>query len=380
MYALKEKINRHLSNLPGWRTRRQILVLESDDWGSIRMPSLAAFERLRAQGLSLDRGDALRYNSNDTLAGSDDFDALFSVLERHRDRHHRPAVVTALSLVANPDFDRIRDSGFESYYYEPFTHTLERYYPGAQVFRYWQEGIRQGLFIPQFHGREHLNIAAWMKALREKDPQTHAAFREGCWGFSNHHPYRVRYQAAFDVTDPAEIDTHHQIIREGLDLFEQLHGYRASFFVPPNGPFNNALEPTAAAYGIRFMSSSKVQHEALGLGKTRRCLHFLGQRNAHGQRYITRNCFFEPSQAGRNWVESCLQEIAIAFRWHKPAVVSTHRVNFIGALQESNRAHGLNQLDQLLREVTRRWPEVEFMSSDQLGRLMAGEPEPHRNY
>ena len=30
---------RNLSNLPGWRTSRKIVVIESDDWGTIRMPS-----------------------------------------------------------------------------------------------------------------------------------------------------------------------------------------------------------------------------------------------------------------------------------------------------------------------------------------------------
>lgn len=371
MQATKENLLRHLSNLPGWRTRRKIVVIESDDWGSIRMPSLAAFDRLKAKGLTLDRGDALRYNRNDTLAGAGDFSALFELLQQHRDSKGNPAVFTALSLVANPDFDAIRQSGFSSYQYEPVTDTLERYYPGEQVFRYWQEGIRHRLFIPQFHGREHLNVAAWMKALAADEPQTKAAFDEGCWGFSNKHPYNIRYQAAFDVTEPGEVEIHHSIIRDGLALFEQLMGYRAAFFVPPNGPINNAVEKTAAENGIRFMSASKVQHEALGLGKTRRRLHYLGQRNNHGQLYITRNCFFEPSQAGRNWVESCLHEISIAFRWNKPAVISAHRVNFVGGLQEENRRNGLEQLGRLLQGILRRWPEVEFMTSDQLGTLMA---------
>ena len=365
-----KNLSRHLSNIPGWRTSRKIVVIESDDWGSIRMPSLAAFDRLKAAGLSLDKGDALRYNRNDTLAGADDFHALFEVLQRHQDRHGNPAVLTALSLSANPDFDRIRDAGFTQYHYEPITQTLERYYPGQHVFNYWQEGIRKKLFVPQFHGREHLNVASWMKALSDHEEQTLAAFSEGCWGFSNRHPYNVRYQAAFDVTDPAEIDTHHKILKEGLDLFEKLHGYRARFFVPPNGPINNAVEKTAAENGIQFMSASKVQHEALGLGKTRRRLHYLGQRNVHGQCYITRNCFFEPSQPGSNWVERCLDEISIAFRWRKPAIISSHRVNYVGGLQEQNRRHGLQQLNRLLQGILQRWPDAAFMTSDELGALM----------
>ena len=32
-------IKKWLINIPGWRTNRHIVVIESDDWGSIRMPS-----------------------------------------------------------------------------------------------------------------------------------------------------------------------------------------------------------------------------------------------------------------------------------------------------------------------------------------------------
>jgi hypothetical protein len=34
---IKQNLSRNLSNLPGWRTNRHIIVMESDDWGSIRM-------------------------------------------------------------------------------------------------------------------------------------------------------------------------------------------------------------------------------------------------------------------------------------------------------------------------------------------------------
>ena len=45
--SFKAKLMRNLSNLPGWRTKRKIVVIESDDWGSIRMPSKRAYEELK---------------------------------------------------------------------------------------------------------------------------------------------------------------------------------------------------------------------------------------------------------------------------------------------------------------------------------------------
>jgi len=127
---------------------------------------------------------------------------------------------------------------------------------------------------------------------------------------------------------------------------------------------------TAAENGIKWMSASKIQREAMGNGETKKVLHWLGKKNKYDQRYITRNCFFEPSDKSKNWVDSCMSDIAIAFKWHKPAVISSHRVNYIGSLYPSNRSHGLNQLEKLIQQIVRKWSDVEFMTSTELGELI----------
>jgi hypothetical protein len=365
---------RHLSNLPGWRTQRKIVVIESDDWGSIRMPSMRAFERLKAKGLDLVGGDSERYNRYDTLAGEDDLYALFRILESVKDSNGNHAVFTPVVLVANPDFTRIAANYFQEYYYEPFTKTLARYHGHQRTFALWKTGISNRLFVPQFHGREHLNVSEWLRALRGKDPATTAAFEEGMWGFNNTgwNGSQVSYQAAFDIYELADLSFQQQAIIEGLGLFEQLFGYAARFFVPPNGPFNNGLEATASEHGIKYMSSAKIQLEPLGNGKIKKRLHYMGQRNAHGQLYLTRNCIFEPSQHGKDWVDSCLNDVRSAFLWKKPAVISSHRVNYIGAHDIKNRKQGLEQLGQLLKIIVKEWPEVEFMTSQELGDLITG--------
>ena len=104
--------------------------------------------------------------------------------------------------------------------------------------------------------------------------------------------------------------------------------------------------------------------------KTRKRFHWLGKKSKTGLTYITRNCFFEPSQSGRDWVDSCLNDISTAFRWNKPAIVCTHRVNYIGALYEDNRENGLNQLSLLLKNITKKWPDVEFITSAELGEII----------
>lgn len=369
---LKKAILKNVSNLPGWRTNRKIVVIESDDWGSVRMPSLSAFQQMHTAGLDVASGDAKRYNLNDTLATKADLTSLFETLSKHKDCNNKPAVFTAVSCVANPDFAKIREDKFANYYYEPFTKTLERYYGNVSTHKLWKEGIQQQIFVPQFHAREHLNIAEWMRALKGGDIEALIAFEQGFWGFNNKNitGSSIEFQAAFDLYEPDDLAIQAATIKDGLALFENLFGYKASFFVPPNGPFNNSLEKVAAEAGIKYISASKIQLEPQGYGKNKRVLHWLGQKNKQGQIYITRNCFFEPSQDGKDWVASCMKDINTAFGWNKPAVISSHRVNYIGALSALNRETGLRQLGNLLQSILKKWPDVEFFTSVELGDMI----------
>jgi hypothetical protein len=369
MKNISNSFLRNISNIPGWTCETKIVVIESDDWGSIRMSSKNSYEKLKQKGLNITGGDSMRYNLFDTIEGAADLELLFETLRLVKDSRGNHPVVTALSLSANPDFEKIRSSNFSDYYYEPFTSTLDKYGRKGTIEAY-KEGIKSKLFVPQFHGREHLNLAVWMRALQNKDPYTLAAFEEGVWGFKNNYNARINYQAAFDLELPEDVEGQKKIVAEGLELFEKLHGYRASFFVPPNGPINNVLEQTAAENGIQFMSAPKIQLEALGNGNTRKVYHYLGQQNKSKQIYITRNCFFEPSSDAKDWIASCLSDINIAFRWHKPAVISTHRVNYVGSLDEGNRKKGLEQLKTLLTQIVHKWPAVVFLSSNQLGEMI----------
>jgi len=371
-HFINKAIIKNLSNLLGWSTKRHLIIFESDDWGSIRMPSQKVFDNLSKAGIDLTSDEGFRYNKNDSLANPYDLASLFEVLNSVKDSTHRSAVVTPVSVVANPDFKLIKESDFKEYFYEPFTETLKRY-PGCEnSFDLWQEGIKNRLFVPQFHGREHLNVKVWMRALSSRHEKTMLAFDNEMWGISTFDDPSIRteFQAAFDFLDPSDVTYHKEVISSGLMLFEKLFGYRASCFVPPNGPFSSKLETICLNEGIKYLSASKIQAEPLGNGRTQKKLHWLGQQNKSGLTFYTRNCFFEPGQIGKDWVDSCLNDISIAFRWHKPAVISSHRVNYIGAIYKENRENGLRQLSILLQQIMKNWPDAEFITSAELGEII----------
>jgi len=107
--ALIREIKKIISNIPGWHTDRRIIVIESDDWGSIRMPNKQAYNLLLSKGI---RVDSCPYNRYDSLASEEDLSMLFEVLDRFRDINGNPPILTANCVLVNPDFKRISESGF----------------------------------------------------------------------------------------------------------------------------------------------------------------------------------------------------------------------------------------------------------------------------
>lgn len=97
----RSSLARHLVNYKGWQTTRKIIVIESDDWGSIRMPSKEIYDNLLKSGIRVDR---CPYNRYDSLASEEDLSALFDVLTSFRDMNGNHPVITANTVVANPDF------------------------------------------------------------------------------------------------------------------------------------------------------------------------------------------------------------------------------------------------------------------------------------
>lgn len=368
---IKQIITHNLLNIPGWHTRRRILVIESDDWGSIRMPSKKAYSEMLNHGLHVDRDPYCHY---DNLATAEDLEALYEVLQSVKDKNGRSAVLTANAVVANPVFDKIKESGYKEYFYEPFTETLKRYPSHEGVYEMWKQGIDAGIFHPQFHGREHLNVKKWLKVLQSGEEATRFAFDKGTFGLTSAVDARIKnnYMGAFNSGLDEDIQEYDTIITEGQKLFEQLFGYKSESFIATTYTWNPKIEPILARNGVKYLQGMVHQHVPLDDDTTFtwKKNNFTGRKSPAGLTYITRNCYFEPSQLTIDSVSDCLSRIAIAFRWGKPAVISAHRLNFIGNIVESNRTNNLKYLSAILKQVVKKYPDIEFMSTDELGRLI----------
>ena len=173
--------------------------------------------------------------------------------------------------------------------------------------------------------------------------------------------------AAFDFFDVNDNEQFKPIIKEGLQLFEEVYGYRSNYFTPPVYQIHHSLFSTLKENGIEYIDLGLVRKEHQGQSKYQTSFNFIGKKTKNDLTIMVRNIVFEPTEdRGLDWVNFTMKQIDRAFRWNKPAIISSHRVNFCGHIDPKNREKGLRTLRQLLQEIVKKWPDVEFMSADEM--------------
>ena len=358
---------KHYINLRGWKTNRKIVVIESDDWGSIRMPSQETVELLK-QKYPLKNN---LFTLLDGLERKDDLRNLFNLLETYADKNGNHPVLTACSVVANPDFERIQQSDFQNYNYETIDKTYRDYGEDKLLNLWIEKGIKENLLYPQFHGREHLNPNKWLAVLNSENQMEQEAFSKkillGLTGGETDN--EKLYMAAFEATDDNNKGSIENITKEGLDLFEKLFGFRSISYIPSQSKQFEEINDSLVKAGVKF--SQAGQYFVPQQDDTFKKVDKLwGNKDQYGMTYWRRNCSFEPYKEKEDTVENCLKEIDIAFRCGKPAVISSHRINYTSRIDVDHRNKSLDQLNILLSKLLKKHPDIEFINSEQLGKLM----------
>lgn len=342
----------------------KLVVFESDDWGSIRTSSkenFPAFRRLSSCEPYLDY---------DSMASQEDLSALFDVLQSFSDNVGSRPVFTANTVMANPDFDRIRESGFSEYFYEPFYATLEKYYPNEDTFDIWKEGISNNLFWPQFHGREHVNVPIWLSSLSAGNRVMRRLFDLGSWSVQGGvvPGSKVRLQACLDYEGSLPYNYQRAFINDGLSLFKDIFGYFSKSVIANNYIWSPDIHEFLVMNNVELLQSMKYQiFPFSNVGKHTLSRRYFGQE-LDGLKFSVRNCAFEPSLYPISYdiVSNCLKEMSVAFALKKPAIIVTHRLNYIGAHSELNRNRNLDLLRDLLGRALRKWPDLKFVRSTDL--------------
>lgn len=361
---LKYAVIRNLKNIPGPVVKKKMVVIECDDYGGIRMPSLEALQQMKAAGVPIEES---RYNLLDTLEDKEDLTALFETLQSVQGADDKPSIMSPFVNVANPDFEKIKASGYKEYFYEPFPQTLHKYGHNDGIMNLWKQGIESGIFTPEFHGREHVSVQPWFEKLQEGDPHLQFAASYGFVAVANVKgipAYAQEFRPEFYFNKDRQKAFLHHSITEGVKLFEQLFGYTPAAFMPSNSVFHPDFEDTVLQAGIPFLVVAH-KNPTPGINGELTFTNFtFRQKIQKGKlNFYIRNCAFEPTDKSYAGVEATLKQMAAAFRWNKPAIISTHRVNFAGGLKKENRDRGLQELKKLLQAIAKHWPDAEFKST-----------------
>ena len=188
------EIYNHIANT--FLCDKAIVVFESDDWGMCGVRDIETFDFLIQSGVPLD-DDPWGYYSLETVY---DLEKLYQILSKHRDVSGQHPVFTCNFIVANPDFEKIQNGGYENYFYKSLSEGLPSKWERGNLYQKYMEGIDKGLIYPGFHGREHFNEEIWLRLLRANDKLATALFKE---------------QMMFGMSK----------------LWEKIHG---SYFIPPS--------------------------------------------------------------------------------------------------------------------------------------------------
>ena len=326
-----------------WREpvlRRPVLVIESDDWGP--GPAWHA-ERLALVG---------------------------KCLASHHDTDGRPALMTLGVVLGAPDTVAMAQNALAEYRRITLDDARSR-----GLLEEMQAGASKGVFSLQLHGMEHY----WPPALLEaanKDESVRA------WLTGDEFPPCEALPSALQSrwvdgsrlpSRPLSPDEIQRAVAEETDGWQLIFGQPAKVVVPPTFVWTRGVETAWVAAGIEVIITPGrryTRRDATGKPSAAEGPIHNGQRASSEAHYLVRDIYFEPERG--HTAARALEDVSQRFLLGRPALVETHRSNFIGT--EAQCQQSLERLNELLSNALQRWPGLAFMSPEALARVYADRP------
>jgi hypothetical protein len=311
-----------------------VLIVESDDWGYGPLEQAA---RLRQ---------------------------LAEMFSRHTDAVGRRAVMTLGVILAGPDTQAMSRAGCTRYQRLTLADPVLRPVRDAMM-----AGAAQGVFDLQLHGMEHFLPQVLMKAT-ERSPAVRAWLTGDGLPSTEALPARLQSRWIDAITLPSrplDKDLIAGAALEEVKAFETVFASKPEVAVPPTFIWTRAVEAAWAAASVAVVvtpgrryigrdAADRPQPEAPRLHNA--------QRGEGGLLYLVRDEFFEPALGHR--AEQGLAAIADKTALGRPALLETHRANFLG--DDKKVAAGLAELDRLLAGAVGGFSALRFMASGELAR------------
>ena len=334
-------------------------MLQSDDWGRVGVRDREGWEELRAAGIALGQ-EPYDYYSLET---ADDVAALRAALKKHHDTTGRAPCLVTNFCVANLDFPRICESGFQSLYLRPLANGLPGKWDRPGLLEEYKQGIAEGVFYPALHGTTHACRRTLLRHLREDNARgelLRTLLRAHTPYIHWHMPWiGFEYSERDDRERFLPAQEQLKLVQEAVEGFRELFGVGPLSACAPGYRANDDTRKAWAACGVRVAQN----------GPGRVLAPHVDQR---GILHTYRSVEIEPAlDPERYTVRQCMEQAARCFERGIPAIVSMHSINFHSTLRDF-RSITLKVLDEFLGALERRYPDLRYFHDVDLYELVAG--------
>lgn len=331
-------------------------MFESDDWGLCgEGKDRKTHERLSSLGYDMHLSEPHPAFSN-TLETEQDLDLLYSILLSFSDSLGRPPVFTSNVVTSNPDFQRIRTNSFRSYEAVPIYDGFPSGWNGVKsLVRAWRKGIDRKVWIPEYHGYAHFSYRGWLAGLRRGEKRPLDFFDEEMVSFSNHPGSLMEYgSVAGSSRGYLPFAEQCSDIEEGCRIFRRTFGYQPMSSIPPYDYWNIYTLLSFYRQNIRCVNTERTRLRSVtgvslaSPGTLKRSLQAVFLQ-ATLLRKLCRNIRLELENRDET---SAIEATQFMFKLGSPAVVGSHRVNYVGSVHPSVAEVGRRKLRGYLRAIT----------------------------
>jgi hypothetical protein len=308
---------------------RPIVMIQSDDWGRVGIPSTDALERLKSAGADVGHSRWDYYG----LESEADLASLKDVLMGIRDRDGALACITANFVMANADLARMRDEGFQHFRWIG----IDRGFPEPwkeNLMPAYRDLIGAGIFEPALHGFTHFNVTALMQCLQDESERG----RRARLLVAHDVPYLASWTPEYNFAlvtrggreNYLNTAAQDEWVASGVRLFTD------AFCTAPRA----TCAPGYRANAVTKQLWKKHQIEAVqsvGPG---------GLEANDGLIELQRNVTFEPVLEEGEVVARALDQARRAVAQGAPIVICTHSINYV-----TRFARGAERSRELLRKL-----------------------------
>ena len=313
-----------------------VVIFESDDWGPGPRDQTQALNKLR------------------------------NILCRYTDATGRHPVITLGINLAAP---QVTQSEAARLTYNRKLLSNPEY---ARLLEAVNRGVSAGVFALQLHGTEHYCPQVLID-VASKDAQVREWLIKGDQ-YSELLPDHLQSRwlnARALPTVEHDPDSINDAVAQEVKIFKAVFGAKPRVTVPNTFAWTDSVEKAWAASGISYLITCGKRftgRDSSGyLVSDNKEIVNGEQRN--GLTCLVRDAYFEPVKGHR--AEDALKIVGGYVDCARPLLFETHRFNFVSL--NSKAEQSFDELDCLVREIVQKYPEVRFISSEELGDAFIGQ-------